>query len=646
MVYIPQTGQIAGAVCAILRSSLGADRVQQELGAIRHQSSHLLVVAIDTYGHDSLEHWERIARARNLRMLCVQVHSGEAVIGPEFALNRPGCVRCWLGRYYNGRGQGQYFAQMSLQGYGPSAEDPWLTPVAASMIGRITADRVLQVLNSDGHTDSDRNWKVYYLDLKTLTGREGLVLPDYACPHCSHLPFDSAEAARFKVTSLPKPYPEADRLRDVEAVGPAAQQMYVGRRAGIVPEVNTAWRFRHGAVAIADLPLFNSNKPEPCSGFADRLSVARTTAVLEAIERYSGLRPRSRRPAIYSNVASLGNLAVDPTCFGLYSESDYKANADLLTPYSDQLGMEFVWAYSCVRQEPVLIPRQLGFYSHDEQTDPRFVIEGSNGCSLGSYPEEAILHGILEVVERDAFLLTWYAQRRPPRLDLIESLDPEIRCRYRLLQRDGFQVHAFDITTEFGIPAVWLMATCCERQMPYAACISAAHLRPEPAIRKGLRELGAVLNRCILDMDHEDMRHRAMMLAEAPDQVRKAIDHALFYCVPESAHHLEFLLESNEVSSLRDMESRSRELWSEDLGDELRHTIDRILSSGTDVIIVNQTAPEQAPLGLHTYKALIPGTIPMSCGQRLRRLEGLDRLTSALERMSLSQPNPAPHPFT
>ena len=54
-----------------------------------------------------------------------------------------------------------------------------------------------------------------------------------------------------------------------------------------------------------------------------------------------------------------------------------------------------------------------------------FVYETSNGCALGGSLEEAIFHGIMEVVERDSFLLTWYAKLPLPRLDLSSANDQE-----------------------------------------------------------------------------------------------------------------------------------------------------------------------------------------------------------------------------
>jgi ribosomal protein S12 methylthiotransferase accessory factor len=334
----------------------------------------------------------------------------------------------------------------------------------------------------------------------------------------------------------------------------------------------------------------------------------------------------------------------------LHSDREYKANPDLLTPYSEQLEIDFVWAFSLKQQRPVVVPRQLGFYSLGMRHEPLFVIEGSIGCALGTCVEECILHGIFEVIERDSFLLTWYAGLKPPRLDPMECRDPEVRHYVRHLQAEGFDVFAFDITTDFGIPSVWVMARRRDHNMPQAVCLGAAHLRPEEALKKGFRELSGVVARYAMEVADEKMRRRAEGLVEAPSSVRTMMDHALFYCVPESGAHLEFLMENEICTSLEAMNNRCRELWAPDLENELRWMIERIVSSGSDVIVVNQTAPEQLSGGFCTYKTLIPGAIPMTWGEHLRRIESLPRLEAALARRTREEgvpayPNSAPHPY-
>jgi ribosomal protein S12 methylthiotransferase accessory factor len=641
MIYVAQEGLLASAVHAALKSSPLKEKTDWAGNRVLGRDSDILVACSDNSNMEFLLHWQRVAWAWATRLVCVHVDGGEAIIGPPVKPKEEGCVRCWFTRYYSGRDMARRFAQMSTLSWGTAKPVPELTRLGAAIIGEIAAGILTRMGSSN--TDSRQEWEVYYWDLRALTGRQATVLPDPTCPECSHVPFDSAEAAQISLVSRPKPTSKADRLKSIEELHPNVEKTMAGRRTGIVREVSTAWRLTHGAVAISTVSLFDGGL-ESCGGFSDRYSSSRTISVLEAVERYSGVKPRARRPAIRGTVSSLRELAVDPELFGLYRDEGCEKHPKPIVPYHDQLELEFVWAYSFASNAPVLVPRQMGFYSHSESGELPFVVEGSNGCALGSCPEEALFHAILEVIERDAFLLAWYARKRLPQLDPMESTEPEIRTRCRRLRAAGYDLTVMDATVDFSIPAVWVLARSRKGNLPYAAAVGAAHIRPPQALRRALRELDNSINRLTLEMNDPEKVQRAHFLAENPAEVRSMTDHPLVYCSPRSSPELDFLTECPERTSVRAMEMSARELFSPDLTEELRRIIQRIQSTGSEVIAVNQTTPELSRFGLCTYKALITGAVPISWGQPLR-IAGLPRLDAALRAACLSAPNPAPHPF-
>jgi thiazole/oxazole-forming peptide maturase SagD family component len=95
-------------------------------------------------------------------------------------------------------------------------------------------------------------------------------------------------------------------------------------------------------------------------------------------------------------------------------------------PAAEQQVCQWTWGYSFARQAPILVPQACASYGalHRTPQERPFVYEISNGCALGGCLEEAILYGILEVAERDAFLMTWYGRMPVPCLDLSSAADP------------------------------------------------------------------------------------------------------------------------------------------------------------------------------------------------------------------------------
>ncbi|MCG6197318.1 YcaO-like family protein, partial [Anoxybacillus sp. LAT_38] len=137
-------------------------------------------------------------------------------------------------------------------------------------------------------------------------------------------------------------------------------------------------------------------------------------------------------------------------------------------------------------------PELLAYYSSG--CGHSFVYETSNGCALGGSLEEAIFYGILEVVERDSFLMTWYAQLPIPRLDPYSANDQELRLMIeRLRAVTGYDVYLFNSTMEYGIPSVWTLAKNRKQKGVNLICAAGAHPDPVRAVKSSLHEIACLL---------------------------------------------------------------------------------------------------------------------------------------------------------
>ena len=63
-----------------------------------------------------------------------------------------------------------------------------------------------------------------------------------------------------------------------------------------------------------------------------------------------------------------------------------------------------------------------------------------------------------------------------------------------------------------------------------------------------------------------------------------------------------------------------------DLTDDLQDILQVFRGLNLDVIVVDQTTPEIKRNGLYCVKVLIPGMLPMTFGQHLTRITGLERV--------------------
>jgi ribosomal protein S12 methylthiotransferase accessory factor len=134
-------------------------------------------------------------------------------------------------------------------------------------------------------------------------------------------------------------------------------------------------------------------------------------------------------------------------------------------------------------------------------------------------------------------------------------------------------------------------------------------------------------------------------------------DHPLVYGIPEMAVHADFLLRDGKTDprlAVADLQwpDASGAAASGDLKDDLERCVAAVVAGGFDVVVVDQTLPEQRTLGLHTFSVLVPGLLPIDFGWSRQRALGMPRLRTALHAAGLRdrelQPrdlNPAPHPF-
>jgi ribosomal protein S12 methylthiotransferase accessory factor len=85
---------------------------------------------------------------------------------------------------------------------------------------------------------------------------------------------------------------------------------------------------------------------------------------------------------------------------------------------------------------------------------PPFLL--STGCAAGRTKPEAVLHGLCELIERDAAGLWWRGGRRGRPLSLEDAALGEAAALLAVLRRgsDSRRTWLIDITTDLGIPAV------------------------------------------------------------------------------------------------------------------------------------------------------------------------------------------------
>lgn len=380
--------------------------------------------------------------------LLVILAPDRAAVGPWFAPGRIPCLECFRARRREIRGFEAY-----AMGHGRDCSPPRLDGLGASLAAAVTAR-----LSAELGVGARRRGVVASFDTMRGAWSEHRVMPHQACAQCTPpMTTGRLPGVAHPVAPGDVPLPAARHLDAYTGI--------VGRISDYDAESAP------GAVCAFAEHLFPPDAGRADAvwrGFRRRSSgkgatpaAARTAALMEALERYSG-SCRGAEPVLQATRAALGDDAVDPeACLG-FSEIQYRdrartnpaALAHAWVPERDDPNQAIAWieAWSLTAQRRRWAPAKFCFYDYPAATGGSSTLADSNGCAAGVSLADAIVRGILELVERDAVALWWYNRvRRPPPVE--GALPREaLATAATVYAAAGRELVLLDLTSDFGIP--------------------------------------------------------------------------------------------------------------------------------------------------------------------------------------------------
>ncbi len=651
------TSVAAGAPAAARRTALpwaaAAERLARAIEAeLRRGGSGEVEATVRLLGTDDAfaavdEAWPS---PRTVRHVPVHLAGATAIIGPmrgPASGSRP-CPRCLARRW---QAVCPPVVRDAIE-RGTTARAPGDLP----FVMRFTADAVAAVIaarldDREDRTGEGRAAMVDAVDLESLSVTRFPLLPDAGCPACGQRTADGPDPERYEFGLSAKPAPDTFRVKRLDQYDLSLKAL-VNPICGVLgPRLIKEWASPTIARAGGVFSFRTGDHLAQTQWSGHTTSYAHSTraGLLEGLERWASTAAHTRSVTVTAALSALGTDALDPRTVGLYAAESYEHD-DQMVPFDEGREISWVWAYSLRDHRPLLVP-EVTAYQQPDAVGGRFVQECSNGCASGGSLAEAAFYGLMERIERDAFLLAWYAMAPLPELDPRSGGGAALRDMRNRLEMYGYHTRFFDTRMTFPIPVVTAVAVRADGGMGTLCFGAGAHLSPETAMAAALAEVAAAVPKLRRLAEREERDLTAM--AEDFSRVRKLNDHWLLYGLPRMAPYAEFLLEPRQrrrsLGELDPVASRPRSL---DLRDDLRWAVDSVTAQGFDVLVVDQTLPEQRDLGLHTATVLVPGLLPIDFGWRRQRALLMSRLRTAPRTAGLrdrdldpAEFNPAPHPF-
>ncbi|KVX91834.1 bacteriocin biosynthesis cyclodehydratase [Burkholderia ubonensis] len=563
--------------------------------------AELTVAIVDSHDRDDLAGLAARIASRGGALLIAAASGVQTLIGPlladDGALADAPCIECV--RYWIRVNRPVEALLARNHGSGAIRLLPAVSRAGAAAAAALVAATVEQIAVSRDASERART-RIVSHRIDTLATEQHRVLRRPQCPRCGNPAWMREQAARAPQL--------ADRTLLKHADGgyrTADPQQVFERYAHLISPICGAIAYlhpmpkRHGGLRkvyasgflVCPAAVPSSNRFDRiCSGKGRTDDQARVSALCEALERFSSVYQGDEATVTGSMEALLAGPGCDAEPIHVndlqqFSERQFDAREAINALTRDvrkQVPPRFTardvidWtpAWSLVSGKRRLVPLS---YCYAETPDSAQAdvacVHNPNGCAAGSTLDEAILQGMLELIERDAVAIWWYNQIPRPGIDLASFEEPYFDALVQEYETLGWRLWALDITHDLGVPAVAALA-----KNPADGRFSigfGCHLDARVAVQRALTEVNQLLD----------------ISADAPHPWDRAK-----------------LLDTGFLYPASDVCLTTGSTWppiaAATLPAAIAHCVGKIASAGMDVLVVDKTRPD---IGLSVAQVIAPG---------------------------------------
>lgn len=275
----------------------------------------------------------------------------------------------------------------------------------------------------------------------------------------------------------------------------------------------------------------------------------------------------------------------------------------------------------------VLVPRELVYLLNTDYPPIRDII--STGLATYSTLNGAIIRGLCECIERDAFILFWMLSCINFKIDNNTIDQKEIKILLNKAQNSGLQVELYDISTEFGVPVILTVTRKKGKEGFYLSC--AANFDYDEAIRKSLEEgLGGYSVYTEATLLHK------MSIPPNLNKIKNLSERPIYYLNNNKDRLLRNIIErSNAYGILKNYKCIKKKQSS------LEQVIEALNNQNINVFFKDITTSDVKELGFRVVRVITPelaflpiGKPMLYCNRLIQKAEELNR-----------ELNLEPHPF-
>jgi ribosomal protein S12 methylthiotransferase accessory factor len=202
---------------------------------------------------------------------------------------------------------------------------------------------------------------------------------------------------------------------------------------------------------------------------------AKVSSIMEAIERYSAEQQES-----------------DEKIIKRYDPADCLNPEELILPKDTYHDEELEWtkAVSIKTGDEIYVPSNAVYHPYNSKNIHHIHLSNTNGLASGNELEEAIFHGMMEVVERDAWSFFEVYKEEKAEINCQDTDNEYIRKLLDKFERNNVSIKLLDLTIENEIPTIAAVSEDLTLKDPALLTLGiGTHLDPDIAAIRAITEV-------------------------------------------------------------------------------------------------------------------------------------------------------------
>ncbi len=358
-------------------------------------------------------------------------------------------------------------------------------------------------------------------------------------------------------------------------------------------------------------------------GCSDKESEAFTSAVAEAIEHYCILFERDEL-FIKDSYRNLKDVAINPFRFVPFSEDQLRKKSYKKFGISEETKLNWLEGHSLTNKKRVLVPASLVYanYNAISRKEPIIQFGISTGAACGSSLEFSQYRGICEIIERDAYMIS-FLNKLPKKV--VDLSDNEYLSRFkRRIER--YELEVYVLNTQLDLSVVTTTCIILDRTGSGSAVCAGlgGSLDPKKAIQASILE---AVRRHISARDRF-FRNKQLSMPRKNSFDWFSLQKQLLWSAPHMIKKAETFISDAKLPYDK-LENEKNNI---SFNDKVTYLVDELKSRNCEVICVDVTIPEVEEQGLKVVKILIPEMVPLWKDERYPYL-GIDRLNDVPQKL-------------